>query len=353
MTDKNPNNFINKPKENTPKFIKFLKGNLSGINLFLTDNYKKVCFPNEEYDRYIFDDMASHKKSNPIIFDVGGFMGVSSLLFSKTFGTKSKIISFEPNIFNLNRMRLNFTKNTLLSKNIKIYEIALGDKIGKANFFLSDNVDNGYSSTSRLDNTHVEHSKEYLESLGFTNQEINIDTLDNFVLKNNLVPNIIKVDIEGAEHLFLLGAKEFLKKYSPVLYIELHSQYCTLKCLEIMNCLGYKNKLLFEEKDNRIIVRFFKDNKYFLKTNAKIIDKITKTLAEDECILLKKKYHQLEKNHFLLKENINNLEAEKNFLIKRINSLVDELTFIKKNYFLKCIIDLIKIINKYPITKLN
>ncbi len=248
--------------EEKPKWIKFSQGHLKDINIYLTKPYYEAVFSNGEYDKQMFDDFQKNTNHQEVIFDIGAFMGVNSLLFSKIVGPKGRIISFEPNPYNLKRMSLNFSQNYTISKNISTKNLALGNKKGKSDFILSDNVDRGYSSGSRLKQTHTNYSQKDLEDLGFKHQQVNVDTIDNFINENKIYPNILKIDIEGGEHLLLLGAKKFLKKHSPTLYIELHSQLCTLKCLEILYSLGYKNTILFEETDNRLLVKFYKNNLY-------------------------------------------------------------------------------------------
>lgn len=242
--------------DDLPTDRKIRNGHLSGISLYLTDFYQRIAFPNGEHDRAMFDDFESFKDKDLIVFDIGGFMGVSSLLFSKLMGDRGQVITFEPNPYNLNRIQRNLSHNPLLSQKIILHPIALGNLNGSIEMLVSNQVDNGYSSTSRLMNTHVEHSHDHLRSIGFVEMLIPIDTLDNYVTSTGRIPDLIKVDIEGAEHLFLLGAKKTLETYSPVLYIELHSQYCAMMCQEILQFLGYDYQILHEESDNRLIVKY-------------------------------------------------------------------------------------------------
>lgn len=337
-----------------PSWIKFTKGDLKNINLLLTKDYKEICYPNGEYDQPMFNDFVANKNNNKntTIFDIGGFMGVSSILFSKITRANSKIYSFEPNPYNLNRMLLNFSENQKISNNISIINIALSDKTEDTEFLLSTNVDNGHSSTSRLLNTHVEHSQEYLKELGFFKQKIHQDTLDNLVKNTKIYPDIIKVDIEGAEHLFLLGAQKFLKTHSPILYIELHSQYCALKCTEIMDTLGYSNTILFEEPDNRILVRYYKDNSKRKLTNTKIIE-IEQKIINDQLTSLKNKLSVMNQKNLDLENrikaiNIQFLESEnkKTKLIKEFKSKEKYLIKITNNPIIKSEIKTFKIIKK-------
>jgi len=50
-----------------------------------------------------------------------------------------------------------------------------------------------------------------------------MDTLDEFVERTGIIPDVIKVDIEGAEVDFLRGGLRTLKKHKPSLFIETHN----------------------------------------------------------------------------------------------------------------------------------
>ncbi|HQJ73643.1 MAG TPA: FkbM family methyltransferase, partial [Candidatus Dojkabacteria bacterium] len=90
---------------------------------------------------------------------------------------------------------------------------------------------------------------------GFEEVVVEVKTLDTFVRESQEVPDIIKVDIEGAEYDFLLGALETIRKHKPVLYIEIHSEYCAIRCFEILRSEGYSVTIINEELDNRIMIK--------------------------------------------------------------------------------------------------
>jgi hypothetical protein len=118
---------------------------------------------------------------------------------------------------------------------------------------LSPQIDNGHSSTSRLEGSHSTiHGSDLPD--GFEDVEVEVKTLDTFVAETNILPDILKVDIEGAEYDFLLGAAETIKKVHPIFYMELHSQYCAAKCAEFLVLEGYLIKVLHEEEDSRVMI---------------------------------------------------------------------------------------------------
>jgi FkbM family methyltransferase len=56
--------------------------------------------------------------------------------------------------------------------------------------------------------------------------EVEIDTLENLVATNNIIPQLIKIDTEGYEVPILEGAREFLNTHKIDLFIETHRDEC-------------------------------------------------------------------------------------------------------------------------------
>jgi len=194
----------------------------------------------------------NHIKKGQIIFDVGSYVGLSSLYFAKKLENLGKVFCFEPNKYNLLRIKNNFSLNPEYLENIHLYDFGLSDKNEDAEMLLSDNIESGYASTSQLikgGGTAI--PKAELESIGFFRETIKLKTLDNFVEESGVIPNIIKVDIEGAEVLFLKGSLKTLTKHKPVLFIELHNVFSTCVVLQILRQVNYEFHVLSEEWGNR------------------------------------------------------------------------------------------------------
>jgi len=86
---------------------------------------------------------ADELSSGKTIFDVGGFIGLSSLFFAKLVGNTGRVVSFEPNPWNLNRLRLNLSHNPTLAERISLYPLGLGVQSGKSAMIMSDNLESG------------------------------------------------------------------------------------------------------------------------------------------------------------------------------------------------------------------
>ena len=233
-------------QEAPPRIIQCDRGILSGC---------KILGASAHYESYINEhyDLSNVIAKGDIVFDVGGYIGLSSLHFSKLVGNHGKVFCFEPNPANINRIQRNFSENLELSENIKLYALGLGKKPEVLKMLLSDDIEIGYSSASQLikgGKTAIPHPELY--EMGFYENDVKVECLDNFVKNTGIIPNFIKVDIEGAEACFLRGAVETLKNHSITLMIEVHSPLSAFYTLEILNTLGYSTHVLSELWGNRI-----------------------------------------------------------------------------------------------------
>lgn len=208
-----------------PRTTPVLGGPLSGQRLFLAP--KKGLFWQDMilgvYDQFIYDWLAKHLQlSGKVVWDIGAHVGYHSLSFAAFVGEKGKVVAIEPNQFNLKRLKKNLRHNPDLAKRIKILPAALSDKNGLADFVFSDEVEDTRSSGSHLGNTPAPEKQEVYA--GFKKTKVWTHRADSLVARKILKPpRAIKIDVEGAETLVLLGAEKTIRKYKPVIFIEIHS----------------------------------------------------------------------------------------------------------------------------------
>jgi FkbM family methyltransferase len=141
------------------------------------------------------------------VIDIGAHHGYYSLYFAKCVGPTGRVFSFEP-------VPENFA---LLRKNILLNDISWVEAFPDAVF--SCTKDLSFAAPDQSAN-----SGEGSLVDGYKGRQISVHavTLDSFCTSAHSLPDLIKMDVEGAELHVLLGAKETLKQCSPKLLIELH-----------------------------------------------------------------------------------------------------------------------------------
>ena len=157
------------------------------------------------------------KEKKLTVFDVGCYKGVFAKKILELVG-KKKIKIY---LFDVNKNVKKYIANLLKLKNVHYNEIALHNKNGKAVYHYNGSFECSGSSLSTLikdDAVWVLSRKIILKMLflrteGFTKYTVPTITLDSFVKKNKIKSiDLLKVDIEGSEHLMLQGARKTLKK---------------------------------------------------------------------------------------------------------------------------------------------
>jgi hypothetical protein len=79
-----------------------------------------------------------------------------------------------------------------------VYPYALAAKNGKETFVFSRNIEDGSSSGSFLQSAHTHLQKSVYEAdFGFVRRVVITKTLDSFIHSKGIVPDIIKIDVEG------------------------------------------------------------------------------------------------------------------------------------------------------------
>ena len=163
-------------------------------------------------------DNIKDKLKNGIFVDLGAYDGDSAISLINYFDAK-KVFSFEPENTNF----------SILKDNAEIEKRIIPIKLGLSNR-------KGFSFISQLGSGSRMNNK--------VGEEINIDTLDNFIKENSIDKiDLIKMDIEGEELKALEGSLETIKKNIPVLAISIYHSandfFFIKKWLEEKD-LGYK-----------------------------------------------------------------------------------------------------------------
>ena len=177
-----------------------------------------------------------YKIKNPIIFDVGANVGQSIERFSSVFKSEEfKIYSFEPTpkLFQILKNKYD------LKKNIKLFQLALDDKIIKSKFF-SYEYDKINSLIQTDENSKFHKSRQTaLKNRDFSNFETEIEvqtsTIDNIADEQNIDKiDVLKIDTQGNEDRVLEGSKKLL-----------NSNKINLIELELILGFGYQRQMSF------------------------------------------------------------------------------------------------------------
>lgn len=179
------------------------------------------------------------------VWDVGAHIGYHSLCFAALVGERGSVISFEPTAASHERLQKNVERNAALKDRIRTFQMALSDKRGELSFVYSDGVDIRNTASHLSDAIPPSEADEYEN---FKTTTVPTAGVDELISAENLpFPDLMKIDVEGAEFLVLQGARETLKKHRPHLLVEIHNISMMFQSQELLHELGYKMTLIDEE----------------------------------------------------------------------------------------------------------
>ena len=167
-------------------------------------------------------------KTGQVCFDVGANVGYFTILGSRCVGTSGKVIAFEPAIRNLAFLY----RHVLLNKaeNVTIISAACSDSETLASFSSGKNCAEGYISNIELSGPASGEKVSLVPTI----------TLDAVARHLDVLPNLMKIDVEGAELSVLKGAQVTIRKARPKILMEIHSAELLLSCSAFLRDYGYR-----------------------------------------------------------------------------------------------------------------
>lgn len=168
-------------------------------------------------------------QSGSAVYDVGANVGVYAARMARRVGPEGRLVCIEANPVCVQYLRTNILKAKL--GNVDILPVALLHKNGTTRFSVNyGNSTTGLSEVSGYYGLKVGH-------------EVVVPsyTFDQLLVTYDLpAPDVVKLDVEGAEHLAVLGMRRTLEQHRPILLIELHGEPCTGSTLQELDRHGYR-----------------------------------------------------------------------------------------------------------------
>jgi FkbM family methyltransferase len=201
------------------------------VNTFFTKEPETIAW---------IDKFKNDKKFN--FWDIGSNIGLYSIYAAVTH-SNCQVTSFEPSSNNLRVLTRNISINNL-ENNIKVFTNPLTDKSKKFLMMKHNEFNEGGALNSFGENFNFE-GKEQIYPMKYQLLGLSIkDILDSKILE---IPDYIKIDVDGIEHLILSGAEYYLKDTNiKSISVEVNENFKNQfdNILNIMN----KNDFVFSQK---------------------------------------------------------------------------------------------------------
>lgn len=167
-----------------------------------------------------------------VFYDVGANAGFFSMQAAKAVGSAGRVFSFEPLPENGSSVLEQVELNAL--SQVRLVNLAVGRAPGTATFSFAA----GSNALAHLGSARTPSE---------LSMEVGVTSLDAFT-ERSPPPDVLKMDVEGAEVDVLEGAERVLREHHPDWLIELHGEDLGARCVELLSRHGYR----FERLDGGV-----------------------------------------------------------------------------------------------------
>ncbi len=200
------------------KFIlPILQGRLKGKKWVLGSGTFGYWLGTYEMEKQKIFEKALEKRN--IVYDIGAHVGFYSLLAAELIGEKGKVFSFEPNPGNVFYLKKHISMNKF--ENIQVFEAAVSETTGTALFSVyQDSFSGQFSENGKL--------------------SVKTIAIDDLLADGKVPPpDVMKIDVEGAEFKVLKGVIKTLGKYHPTILLATHNEKIRNDCHDFLRSLDY------------------------------------------------------------------------------------------------------------------
>jgi FkbM family methyltransferase len=159
-------------------------------------------------------------KPGDIFYDIGANVGFYTLIASYLVKNEGHVYAFEPFLKNVEFLKKHVALNGL--QNVTLFQLAIADHDGWVHFKEGDEGGTGKIAEDG-------------------NLEVPVVSLDSIIADKKLSPpNVLKIDVEGAEYQVLKGASALFRDHKPLIFLATHGDQIHKQCVDLLNNLGYQ-----------------------------------------------------------------------------------------------------------------
>jgi FkbM family methyltransferase len=161
-------------------------------------------------------------KPSDIVFDIGANLGGLTTVMSRSVGLRGVVCAFEASPRIVGKCQ----RNVILQgcNNVQVYNVAIYSE--------------SHQNISIYAGDHLNDSIYPEQSKGNASFTVKTLAIDDFVEFTGLVPNLLKLDIEGAEFDAVMGMLNTIENHKPHLILE--TQPNDTRCLDLLIDKGYR-----------------------------------------------------------------------------------------------------------------
>lgn len=193
------------------------KSNIGQFNLLGQQITLGISAPREirrahdiEIESELIEHMRPAMQADDVLYDVGANIGLISILMARhESGASAQVLCFEPEPRNFEQLSNNVSLNQLNDR-VSCHQMALGATEGEIVLHVRGTAGEGRHS--------IATDKGATDSI-----LVKLSTMSHFAQNSGRYPDVIKIDVEGAEGQVLAGMEELMQDHPPrEIFMEIH-----------------------------------------------------------------------------------------------------------------------------------
>jgi len=177
---------------------------------FYADPRFELGYTNGDHEPWLQELLQSELRPGDCFYDVGGHTGFFSLIASRFLGPAGDIVIFEPDPDNIAAIKANMDRNGV--SRATLVAAAVWSSAGEVSF------ERALEESNRTQGHILAEPNSRLARI-----TVNTVRLDDLIFEQGYpAPQLMKMDVEGAEWDALQGARRLLSEIRPKLLCEVH-----------------------------------------------------------------------------------------------------------------------------------
>lgn len=216
--------------------VPVLRGPARGLRfrLHLEGGFVESAYFLGKYDLQILNRLAAIVEPGWTVWDCGTYLGFYTAFFARLVGSCGRVVGFEPDERNLRRTEEHMSLNGLT--NVTLVNAAIGAPIGQTEF-VRDVATNSHIPGCYIGVTREGYLRGHDQSVTV---QVKCISLDQAYMETSIPsPDLIKLDIEGAESVALKYLQTLVADAHPLIVLELHNPECDEAAWEFALSTGY------------------------------------------------------------------------------------------------------------------
>ena len=169
-----------------------------------------------EYEPHFYRPFVDSLRPGMTVIDVGAHIGFFTIGAARRVGPTGQVHAFEPAALTLSALRHHVRLNDVADR-VAVFGGVACDVVGEATFYAYRDSMAASLARSNVEDLNPEARTERAAEL-----TVPAITLDRYCAEREITPDVIKIDVEGAECHVLRGAADILRRHRPLIWCEIH-----------------------------------------------------------------------------------------------------------------------------------